>query len=120
MKTRDQDFAEKTYKVVSSRINNPKTKQQEYRSFAKRFPTLIHTCGLMQAMAFALAKGGTQLEVLDDFVEVLQGISGYTQKFVEGCQTMDLQNYMHQSHLAMLAAGWIKRQVDALIEIEGE
>ncbi|MGL6226198.1 MAG: type III-B CRISPR module-associated protein Cmr5 [Thermoguttaceae bacterium] len=118
MKTRDQEYAEKSYNAVSKRIKtfDDKTKK-EYKSFAKRFPTLIHTCGLMQALAFAQAKDGMNLNVLEDFIKVLNKTeTPDTQAFVSECQGKDLSDYMHTSRNAMLAAGWIKRQADALIE----
>lgn len=116
MKTRDQEFAKKSYDAVSARINRCDTNQKEYRSFAKRLPTLIHTCGLMQAMAFALAKNGMQLSVLEDFVAVMQSPQVTANNFARQCQDAEMPQYMHTSRLAMLAAGWIKRQTDALIE----
>lgn len=117
MKTRDQEFAEKAYKAVSERINTPGTDQKEYRSFAKRFPTLIHTCGLMQAVVFAQAKGGMQEAVLNDFINI-QGEK--KDKFLCGCREDDMQKYMLISRIAMIAAGWLKRQADALIEGEDD
>lgn len=116
MKTRDQDYAEKSYNAVSKRINDPK--KGEYKSFAKRFPTLIHTCGLMQAIAFAQGKGGTPLLVLEDFVAVIPASQTNIEDFVKECREMEVSKYMHTSCNAMLAAGWIKRQADALIEGE--
>ena len=47
---------------------------KEYVSFAKKFPALIHTCGLAQAVAFALAKGGQQGVYAEDLAAVLQTV----------------------------------------------
>ena len=43
---------------------------KEYVSFAKKFPALIHTCGLAQAVAFALAK--KEANYIADLSEVLK------------------------------------------------
>ena len=126
MQTRDQVYATRSFEIVKKRrdeklteMKDPekKAKKQkeldEYKSFAKRFPTLIHTCGLMQALAFAQNKN---MDVLNDFVSVLKNAEELPQVFIEGCQKMEMSEYMKKSRFAMLAAGWIKRQADALIE----
>ncbi|MGL4595465.1 MAG: type III-B CRISPR module-associated protein Cmr5 [Thermoguttaceae bacterium] len=118
MKTRDQEYAEKSYTAVSERIKtfDDKTKK-EYKSFAKRFPTLIHTCGLMQAIVFAQKDvKKANYNVLEDFIAVMQSDQVCVKDFVRDCREMDMSKYMHRSRLAMLAASWIKRQADALIE----
>ena len=43
---------------------------KEYQTFAKRFPALVHTCGLAQAIAFALAK--KEQTYVTDLASVLQ------------------------------------------------
>lgn len=121
MQTRDQEYAIKSYAVVSNRLArlNDDKKKKEYKSFAKHFPTLIHTCGLMQAIAFAFRdekKPGFM--VLEDFVKVLEGEQTNVANFVRSSQNLEMLQYISKSRFAMLAAGWIKRQADALIEGE--
>ena len=53
-RTKEQSMAEKAYSIVNSRQTEPGFK--DYKSFALSFPSLIHTCGLVQAVAFAMAK----------------------------------------------------------------
>lgn len=73
MQTKTQIISQKAYLSVSNRISedNPNELTKEYVSFARRFPTLIHSCGLAQAAGFATAKGGHQLQYLDDLIAVL-------------------------------------------------
>ncbi len=40
-------------------LSRNKEFDEYHESFAKKFPALIHTCGLAQAVAFALAKKET-------------------------------------------------------------
>jgi hypothetical protein len=55
--TRSQKLAQAAYSQIAVRTGNGQKKpEKEYVSFAKKFPALIHTCGLAQAVAFALAK----------------------------------------------------------------
>ena len=50
--TRSQKLAQAAFACVQNR-------GATYEPFAKKFPALIHTCGLAQAVAFALAKKET-------------------------------------------------------------
>ena len=55
--TRGQKLAQAAFPCIEQRHSSLNEKQfKEYTSFAKKFPALIHTCGLAQAVAFALAK----------------------------------------------------------------
>ena len=53
-RTIDQRLAEAAYAQVSARTSDDKAKRKKYRTFALKFPALIHTCGLAQAVAFAV------------------------------------------------------------------
>lgn len=120
--TRSQQLAQAAYPRVAVRIppgTDPKnlTKaQKEYRSFAKKFPALIHTCGLAQAVAFALAKQGN--DYIEDLAAVLRD-SGHpetasAQTLHERTRTQPLSDYLRLSRDAIHAAGWLKRYVEAV------
>ncbi|MDR1491136.1 MAG: type III-B CRISPR module-associated protein Cmr5 [Planctomycetaceae bacterium] len=123
--TRDQKLAQKSFHVVKERIDNKRNDKnynsKEYKSFAKSFPCLIHTCGLMQAIAFAWKDKKKKL-VLEDFVEILSEIDEIDltncENFIEETSKLDTTRYMNRTRFAILAAGWLKRQVDALIQGE--
>jgi CRISPR-associated protein Cmr5 len=119
-KTLDQEFAARAYNAVSSyRFGNTKSdkKAREYRSFAKSFPTLIHTCGLCQAIVYAQAKSEQSKKVLDDFVQILEP-QNQTELFIESTREKKMLDYTILSRQAMRAADWLKRQASALIEGE--
>jgi CRISPR-associated protein Cmr5 len=87
----------------------------EYRSFVKKFPALIHTCGLAQAVAFALAK--QENDYIEDLAEVLRD-SGHpeitsAQTLHERARTQPLSGYLRLSRDAINAASWLKRYVEA-------
>src|SRR5205085_3284793 len=50
--TRGQKMAQEAFACVQARG----AVTEEYRSFAREFPTLVHQCGVAQAVAFARAK----------------------------------------------------------------
>jgi CRISPR-associated protein Cmr5 len=119
--TRSQKLAQSAYACVVVRIppgtdpNNFTNAQKEYRSFAKKFPALIHTCGLAQAVAFALAK--QENDYIEDLAAVLKG-SGHqeitsAQTLHERARTQPLSGYLRLSRDAINAASWLKRYVEA-------
>ncbi|MCS7022663.1 MAG: type III-B CRISPR module-associated protein Cmr5 [Gemmataceae bacterium] len=120
MPTRSQLYAQAAFEAVSRHYPQPlkalNTSQKEYRTFAKKFPSLIHTCGLAQAIAFAEAKGHTQY--LRDLATVVQRV-GYSQvkeasDLARLSREMGLVPYMRLSRDTLTAAGWLKRYVEAL------
>lgn len=93
---------------------------KEFASFAREFPALVHSCGLAQAVAFALAKGGHQERYLNDLAAVLQaaGYSAITShdQLAETTRSAPVTTYLRLSRDALLAAVWLKRYVEAVGE----
>jgi len=109
--TRSQKLAQAAFARIA-KYGKPK---KEYVSFAKKFPALIHTCGLAQAVSFALAKKETGY--VEDLAVVLNG-SGHpeissAQTLHEQSRTLQLSGYLRLSRDAISAAGWLKRYVEA-------
>src|SRR5271157_2852565 len=94
---------------------------KDYASFAKKFPALIHTCGLAQAVAFALAKQETGY--IEDLAAVLKATGhpevSSAQALQKQTQEQPLSGYLRLSRDAISAAGWLKRHVEAAVG-EGE
>lgn len=114
--TRSQRLAQAAFPRIQSRMQGLREKAfDEYRSFVKKFPALIHTCGLAQAVAFALAK--QENDYLADLAAVLQA-SGHpeivsAQSLHERARTQPLSGYLRLSRDAINAASWLKRYVEA-------
>lgn len=125
--TRSQKFAQAAFPLVQTRHTAMAEKQfKEYTSFAKKFPSLVHTCGLAQAVAFAEARGASKnpLEIkphklyLADLAQVLRSI-GYTTITSDtelAKQTRDdgLAQYLRLSRDTITAASWLKRYIEAV------
>ncbi len=114
MQTRSQKMAQQAYEQVHRR-----EVVDGYTSFAKDFPTLVHTCGLAQAIAFAEAKTDDHRRYLDDLAKVLSRV-GYGRKglyaratFAENSREFPVLNYVRLSRDALAAAVWLKRYVEA-------
>lgn len=109
IRTRSQEWAERAYQQVNGKVNYRDKK--EYASFAKSFPALIHTCGLVQALAFADAKDR------DDILEDLASVLGTRQEeLLAESRQAGVVTYLRLSREALDAAGWIKRYVEALLD----
>lgn len=112
--TRSQKLAQAAF----SQINGRGKPAKEYVSFAKKFPALIHTCGLAQAVAFALAK--KENTYLDDLTAVLtqsgHGNMVNGQSLEQKARTEPLNGYLRLSRDAIHAASWLKRYAEALSE----
>lgn len=116
MQTRSQKLAQVAFPRIQDRKKGLSEKGfDEYKSFAKKFPALIHTCGLSQAVAFALAK--KEREYVEDLAAALQAIGHPEASSAEALQkqTHDqpLSGYLRLSRDAINAAGWLKRYVEA-------
>lgn len=116
--TRSQKLAQEAYARVEQRKNGKAF--SEYTTFAKKFPALIHTCGLAQAVAFALAKKGVPSEYTADLAAVLNA-GGHTE--VTDATSLDahtradaVPSYLRLSRDAIDAAVWLKRYAEALSE----
>ena len=116
IQTRSQQLAELAFKQVSRHDSLPKKRRDEYVGFAKRFPSLVHSCGLAQAVAFAQSKAP------DDYLNDLRAVmsSGTTDvaAFAADIRTAELARYLQLSRTALQAAGWLKRYAEALLDFD--
>jgi CRISPR/Cas system CMR-associated protein Cmr5 small subunit len=87
----------------------PRDKDKEYRSFALAFPSLIHSCGLVQAVAFAEVKNKGYAEDLTAVLKVVEADINLAQN----SRNADVIKYMRLSRRALAAASWLKRYVQA-------
>ena len=123
--SRSQLIAQAAFAAVSMHAaNNDRKYQAKYLSFARSFPTLIHTSGLAQAVAFARAKGAKEREkqdLLNDLSVVLSGTNS-SHQFADGnaldneARSIPCQDYMQLSRLSLQCATWLKRYSEALLK----
>lgn len=121
--TRSQHMAQKAFALVETRNVPDANKRKEYRSFAREFPTLVHQCGLAQAVAFAQAKKGMQAEYVGDLAKVLSTSHPKVvtlEQLAQESRTLPLGDYLRLSRDAIEAAVWIKRYVEALFPSDKE
>ena len=110
--TTSQKMAQEAYARITQRKPDDK-----YASFAREFPTLVHACGLAQAVAFALAKGGHRPQYVDDLAVVLRaagcGPLHDAKRLSQETHSLPVARYLRLSRSALAAAVWLKRYVEA-------
>jgi CRISPR-associated protein Cmr5 len=112
--TNSQKMAQAAYASVRRRTSP--CVPEKYVSFAHSFPSLVHACGLAQAVAFARAKDHAQY--LDDLAAVLNKIGHAEAASVDSLERATREHsvpaYVRLSRNALQAAGWLKRYVEAV------
>lgn len=114
--TRSQKLAQAAFSQISIHTKNGARKpDKEFISTVKKFPALIHTCGLAQAVAFALAKKDE--EFVGYLAAVLKAV-GHLQvtdakALDQQARTQPLSGYLRLTRDAINAASWLKRYVEA-------
>lgn len=106
--TRQQRRAQVAYSCISSRSKC----DDNYSQIAKKFPALVHNCGLAQAIAFVLAKEGTTGEAYIDHLTSTMGEAGDIGNI---SRTADMMKYQRLTREAIESATWLKRYSEALL-----
>ena len=128
MTLKKQRLAQAAYERVSQRKKEAETYRKEYRSFAREFPTLVHQCGLAQAVAFAQANANdrTKKKHYEDYGNDLAAVlkaAGHEEiadlsALAEKTRSLPMTAYVRLSRDALDAAVWLKRYVEALFEVK--
>ena len=115
-----QRMAQKAFEKANSR-SAKNDKFDDYCGFARGFPSLLHTCGLVQAVTFAAAAKDSQKykkELLEDLKEILiaGGMAfspGEGNDLPEQARRADQQAYLVLGRRCLQAAIWLKRYAEA-------
>lgn len=106
--TKEQLMAQEAFGRVTNRRNDKDF--DDYKSFALSFPSLLHSCGLVQAVAFAEAK--KKGEYIDDLQAVFDRIDS-AGNLKARSREAHVMEYMRITRHAISAASWIKRYCQA-------
>lgn len=109
--TRQQKRAQKAYDCVLTRGKS----DEEYVQLAKRFPALVQSCGLAQALAFIGAKEG---QTGKDYIDHLTQVMREEGDLSEASRKADLMEYQRLTYESIESATWLKRYSEALLEKE--
>lgn len=121
---------QKRAKIAYDRVKEDVTKEPEkikdaYVKIAKRFPALVHNCGLVQAVAFVEAKKEDEKKekkiwgvYLSHIIAVLnesEKKETVIKDLGEVSRTAGLMEYQRLSRNVIASATWIKRYAEALL-----
>jgi CRISPR-associated protein Cmr5 len=114
--TRSQRLAQAAFTQIAMHTGHGQRKpEKDFVSAVKKLPALIHTCGLAQAVAFALAK--KDHELVGYLAEVLRECGhpsvADARTLDHLARTSELNAYLRLSRDAIAAATWLKRYVEA-------
>lgn len=122
--TRHQERAQKAYKCISPRTKDANGQEmksdkdnEEYSQLAKKFPALVHNCGLAQALAFVQAKE-KDVNIGKAYLSHLSDVMGLKKDEDLGIisRNAELREYQRLTREAIEAATWLKRYSEALLE----
>lgn len=121
MQTFQQKVAQRAYQdvyAVQSKIDA--SYEQKYLTMARKFPMLIHSTGLAQAVVFLQARGeDAHKDLLDQVARSLeiQGINNGTDLMKE-CSAAPLNQYIYLTRRVLTTLLWYKRFAEALLDPE--
>ena len=122
--TRQQERAQNAYKCISPRTKDANGQEiknnkdnEEYSQLAKRFPALVHNCGLAQALAFVQAKE-KDVNIGKAYLSHLSDVMGLKKDEDLGniSRSAKLREYQRLTREAIESATWLKRYSEALLE----
>jgi len=114
--TRQQVRAQEAYGCVSSAEKKMSKKEaDDYAQLAKRFPALVHNCGLAQAIAFVQAKEG---RTGGAYITHLTRTMGEEGDIENTSRSADLMKYQRLTREAIESATWLKRYSESLLETD--
>ena len=122
--TRQQERAQRAYKCISPRTKDANGQEiqsdkdnEEYSQLAKKFPALVHNCGLAQALAFVQAKE-KDVNIGKAYLSHLSDVMGLKKDEDLGSisRSAELREYQRLTRETIEAATWLKRYSEALLE----
>ncbi|WP_342686281.1 MULTISPECIES: type III-B CRISPR module-associated protein Cmr5 [unclassified Methanoculleus] len=118
MQTRQQKRAERAHRCVLGKTSS--NDKDDYLRLAKSFPALVHTCGLVQAIAYVHAKDDKTTKTGDTYLGHLSQVMVVDLPknitLEDKSREADLIEYQHLSLEAIEAATWLKRYAEALLD----
>ncbi len=118
MNTINQKLAQRAHERIYVR---PKAndKNDEYLSFCKKFPALVHNCGLAQAVAFAKTKApkGNQEDKTEGYLADLASVVDMGQdELEEEARKAPLSAYQNLTRRVIASAAWLQLYADAMLK----
>lgn len=144
MKTREQRYALRTMTRMEAVVQQPQAVKTQYGALCHKLPVLIHSAGLVQALAFLYsrtpepsrtaqspgktARNDEDLQRMSSaHHQLLMDLAWVLADDDHGCsagellvraQTVHLTEYMQLTRLSLAALVWFKRYAQSLLQVE--
>jgi len=123
--TREQNRAARVYKYVKKYEKNEKVRK-DYGSMALRFPALLRSAGLVQALAFVDSRGNdAHKQFIHDFASVIYELEGKPKRgkeafeqYFQEARDAQLAQYLRMTREALAVADWFKRFAQSVLKAE--
>lgn len=122
MKTLSQTLAEKVYTQVEQfEETHPKGEKirDSYCSMVERLPVLVHSAGLVQALAFLMSRGDEAYPVLLKQLAVVLGFEN-GDRLLKSCQNAEFKEYRYMTHKTNIALSWFKRFAVSILDCKSK
>jgi CRISPR-associated protein Cmr5 len=122
MKSRAQRYSSTAFSQIelfagSLTDDQRETAKKKYGSMAHKFPVLVRTAGLAQAVAFVEARGDESQRALMDHLAVTVGKSN-RKALYDATRTTDLLEYMLLTRQVLEASVWFKRFAESVLDVK--
>ncbi len=126
--TREQRRAELVYEHLKPYANRDQSYCDNYGSMALRFPALVRSAGLVQALAFVDSRGKDEhRDFVYDLAAVLAKLNEQDKKdreqafkwLFEQARTADLPHYLHLTRETLAVADWFKLFAQSILKAKG-
>ncbi len=116
MRTRQQEYALRVFERVQAVLDQEEEFRKKYGSMALRFPVLVQTAGLAQALAFVQARGEAAYDqLLNDLALVVMEEDG--DALVQRSREADFREYLWLTDKVMTALVWFRRYAQSLLKV---
>ena len=126
--TREQRRAQLVYERLKPYKNRDQSYRDNYGSMALRFPALVRSAGLVQALAFVDSRGKDEhRDFVHDLAAVLAELNQQTTEdreqafnwLFEQARKADLPHYLHLTRETLAVADWFKRFAQSILKAKG-
>jgi CRISPR-associated protein Cmr5 len=120
MRTRNQDYAERTYNlVIALKTTADHSKLDRYGGMAHSLPALIRSAGLCQALAFVQTRDDDGCNaLLEHLAKAVRGDKSNTKELLSAARTTELLEYTRLTREVLQALTWFKRYAQSVLDTD--
>ena len=115
MRNRQQEYALSAFEKITARAYSEKKDRDSYGSMAHKFPVLIRSAGLAQAMAFVNSRGKDTHKALVADIASTAGLNAETLE--DKSRKVNLLEYTRLTRQILDVCLWYKRYAESVLDV---